>query len=83
MNSQYIIILPYFSEEEVDRYELIADKMLALGPQKNHFEFLLAASPKIEPNQRLFEKMSQVAPCHHFSCPTKIFGYPEGPTAMY
>ena len=83
MDCPYLVILPYFSEQEIDRYEKIADKMLSLGPQKNRFEFLLAASPKIEPSDRLFRKMSQVATCHHFSCPTQIFGYPEGPTAMF
>ena len=83
MDVPNFVILPYFSEEEIDRYELIANKMLALGPQKNRFEFLLAASPKKEPSDRLLKTMSRVAPCHHFQCPTRVFGYPEGPTAMF
>ena len=79
----HTIILPYFSEAEIDRYELILDHMLRLGESQAPFEFLLAASPRIEPSERLYRAASRVAPSRHFQCPTQVFGYPEGPTAMF
>jgi hypothetical protein len=45
--------------------------------------FLLAASPRSQPNRELFSAYSAIAPCTSFQCPTQIFGYPQGPTAMY
>lgn len=88
----HTIILPYFSEEEVDRYlkivqlmdRLAAESECPSGNENNaKYEFLLAASPKIEPSKRLEEACKKVAPTHSFQCPTQIFGYPEGPTAMF
>lgn len=79
----HTIILPYFSEAEIDRYELILNHMLQLGESKTPFEFLLAASPRIEPSERLYRAASRVAASRHFQCPTQVFGYPEGPTAMF
>ena len=78
-----VIIVPYFSEEEVDRYLRIAKRLDAFREQSVAYEFLLAASPRIQPSERLFYAFSQIAPCKHFQCPTKIFGYPQGPTAMF
>lgn len=83
MANKYTIILPYYCQEEVDRYLRIGDHLMDLGPQKNDFEFLLAASPKIRPNRDFEKRFSRIAPTISFSCPTKIFGYPEGPTAMF
>ncbi|MEM9412768.1 MAG: hypothetical protein AAGA30_16775, partial [Planctomycetota bacterium] len=36
-----------------------------------------------EPSQRLLETYQELGPCTSFTCPTPIFGYPEGPSAMY
>lgn len=83
MPNKYTIILPYYCQEEVDRYLRIGDHLMELGPQKHEFEFLLAASPKIRPNRDFEKRFSRIAPTVSFSCPTKIFGYPEGPTAMF
>ena len=78
-----VIIIPYFSEEEIDRYLKIGQRLASFKTQNTPYEFLLAASPRIEPSARLYEGFSQIAPCQHFQCPTQIFGYPEGPTAMF
>lgn len=83
MSDTFTIILPYYCQEEVDRYLRIADHLMELGPQETPFQFLLAASPKIRPNRELEKRFSRIAPTISFSCPTKIFGYPEGPTAMF
>ena len=83
MSNKYTIILPYYCQEEVDRYLRIADHLIELGPQQTRYEFLLAASPKIRPNREMEKRLSRIAPTISFSCPTKVFGYPEGPTAMY
>lgn len=80
---KHIIIVPYFSEQEIDRYLRIAERMASFPKQKTKFEFLLAASPRIEPSDRLFQGFNPIAPAVHFQCPTKIFGYPQGPTAMF
>ncbi|WP_442507867.1 hypothetical protein SH528x_006807 [Novipirellula sp. SH528] len=79
----HTIILPYFSEAEVDRYERILDHMLTMDAPKCEFEFLLSASPRTEPNDRLMRSASRVAPSRHFHCPSQVFGYPFGATAMF
>ena len=83
MSNKYTIILPYYCQDEVDRYLRIGDHLLTLGPQSHSYEFLLAASPKIRPNRDLERRFSRIAPTISFSCPTKVFGYPQGPTAMF
>ena len=80
---KHVIIVPYFSEPEIDRYLKIADRLKSFGKQDVDYEFMLAASPRIEPSDRLYQGFSTIAPCRHFHCPTKIFGYPQGPTAMF
>ncbi|MEC9093457.1 MAG: hypothetical protein VX438_12165 [Planctomycetota bacterium] len=83
MANKYTIILPYYCQDEIDRYMRIGDHLMELGVQKNEFEFLLAASPKIRPSREFEKRFSRIAPTISFSCPTKVFGYPEGPTAMF
>jgi hypothetical protein len=83
MSCTHYVILPYFSEPEIDRYLKIAEKIESLGKPRVRYEFVLAASPKIEPSARLYERYSRISPSHHYQCPTQIFGYPQGPTAMF
>ncbi|MBL8890680.1 MAG: hypothetical protein JNL67_11945 [Planctomycetaceae bacterium] len=85
----HTIILPYFSADEIQRYVKIVRHIAALEQQNPagrsacSFNFLLAASPKIEPSDELRRVCEEVAPTHSFQCPTQIFGYPAGPTAMF
>ena len=79
----HVVILPYFCREEIDRYLAIAHRLKQFAPQESDYEFLLAASPKIEPNAKLQEAFSGIAPTTSFQCPSQVFGYPEGPTAMF
>lgn len=79
----HTIILPYFCEAEIDRYEKILEHTQKLGRQSVEFEFLLAASPKLQPSERLLRAASCVAPSRHFQCPSQVFGYPEGASAMF
>ena len=83
MSDTYTIILPYYCQDEIDRFLRIGDHLFDLGPQEPSYQFLLAASPKIKPNRELEKRFSRIAPTISFSCPTKVFGYPEGPTAMF
>jgi hypothetical protein len=78
----HLVILPYFCDEEVSRYLKIVSRMAAT-PQQCEWSFLLAASPKTRPNRALIRACESVAPTRSFHCPTQIFGYPEGPTAMF
>lgn len=78
-----IIILPYYCDEEVDRYVSIAHQIQQLGRQEVEIRFLLASSPRTEPSQRLYDAYSKIAPAIRFQCPSQIFGYPQGPTAMF
>ncbi|WP_372717825.1 hypothetical protein [Novipirellula sp.] len=79
----HTIILPYFSEAEIDRYERILDHMLSMEAPKCEFEFLLSASPRTEPSDRLMQSASRIAAARHLHCPTQVFGYPFGATAMF
>lgn len=79
----HMLILPYYCEAEVNRYVLIAECLKRFGPQTTPYGFLLAASPKIEISRRLHQAFEPIAPTTSFQCPTQIFGYPQGPTAMF
>ena len=78
-----VVILPYFSDEEVSRYLKIARRLATMPQPECGVHFLLANSLRIEPDERLIKAYSELGPCTSFTCPTPIFGYPEGPTAMY
>lgn len=79
----HVVILPYYSLDEVERYLKIAESIQSFGAQQNDYEFLLASSPRTEPNERLREAYEAIAPTTSIQCPTQIFGYPAGPTAMF
>ncbi len=81
--STYVCILPYFCEEEVDRYLKTAQWMRDNCRLPLACEFLLAASPKTPTSDRLFAAFSTLGRTRHFRCPSQIFGYPQGPTAMF
>ncbi|HMO14176.1 MAG TPA: hypothetical protein PKD64_07560 [Pirellulaceae bacterium] len=78
-----IIILPYYSQEEIARYLKIVRRIGQYPKPSTGFRFLLAASPKTEPDQLLHSVCAQIAPTYSVKCPTQIFGYPAGPTAMF
>ena len=80
---RHIIILPYYCQQEVDRYLQIADKIASFPAPSVEVDYLLAASPRAEHNQPLFDAYNKIGNAISFQCPTQIFGYPEGPTAMF
>ena len=80
---QHIVILPYFCQEEVDRYLKIAARLAEFPAPQCNVTYLLASSPKTETSQQLVDAYSQLGNTIPFACPTQIFGYPEGPGAMF
>ena len=80
---KHIVILPYFCQEEVDRYIKIAARIKTFPKPNVQCEFLLASSPRTETSQELVDTYSELGPTTAFACPTQIFGYPEGPGAMF
>lgn len=80
---RHIVILPYYCQEEIDRYLKIAERIASFESPSVEVDYLLAASPRAEPNQSLVEAYQKVGNPISFQCPTQIFGYPEGPTAMF
>ena len=80
---RHIVILPYYCQEEVDRYLKIAEKIASFPRPETEVDYLLAASPRAEHNQPLYEAFGKIGNAISFQCPTQIFGYPEGPTAMF
>ena len=81
--NQHIVILPYFCDDEITRYLKIAEKIRSYPEPQVDVHYLLACSPRREPSQALHEAYSELGPCTSFHCPSQVFGYPEGPTAMY
>lgn len=81
---KHVVILPYYCEDEIKRYLQIADFLVSQpkSPRADYC-FLLAASPLATTSETLKETYSRLAPTYHFKCPTQVFGYPEGPTAMF
>ncbi len=82
-SNKHIIILPYFCEEEVVRYVQIAEKLKTFPQPTGGYNFLLASSPRTETSQTLIDTYSKIGTTIPFSCPTQVFGYPEGPSAMF
>ncbi len=82
-NKKHVIILPYFCQEEVDRYLKIAQRLKSFPQPNVQCDFLLASSPRTETNQQLVNTYSELGKAIPFACPTQIFGYPEGPGAMF
>ncbi len=80
---EHVVILPYYCQEEVDRYLLTAAWMRENCRRPLNCIFLLAASPKCPPNDTLFQAYSELGRCQSFQCPTQVFGYPGGATAMF
>ena len=80
---QHTVILPYFCREEVDRYLMIAERLAQFPAPKCDITFLLASSPKTETDDELVAAYSKLGKTIAFACPTQIFGYPEGPGAMF
>lgn len=79
----HVIILPYFCIDEVRRYLKIADAITRFQAPDCNYHFLLASSPRIQPSPELLQAFRQLGPCTPFACPTEVFGYPQGPSAMY
>jgi hypothetical protein len=80
---QHTVILPYFCRDEVDRYLKIADRLRQFPKPKCDVTYLLASSPKTSTDQELVEAFAELGTAIPFACPTQIFGYPEGPGAMF
>lgn len=82
-SKNHIVILPYFCQEEVERYIKIADKIASFPQPEADVHYLLAASPRTEPSTQLAAAYDKLGKVISFQCPTQIFGYPEGPGAMF
>ncbi len=80
---RHIVILPYYCQQEVDRYLKIAEKIASFKKPNVEVDYLLAASPRAEHSQSLWKAYDKIGNAISFQCPTQIFGYPEGPTAMF
>lgn len=80
---RHVVILPYYCDDEVGRYLKIADWISENCRLPLDCTFLLAASPRTTPSDRMLEAWTRIGPCQHLHCPTQTFGYPEGPTAMF
>jgi hypothetical protein len=82
-HARNIVILPYYCDAEVARYLKIAERLRSFPEPAGGYHFLLASSPKTRPSYQLQAAFSQIGNTIPFACPTQIFGYPEGPTAMF
>lgn len=80
---QHVVILPYYCDEEVARYLKIAERLKEFPAPRGGYHFLLASSPRTATNHSLVDAYSAIGTTIPFACPTQIFGYPEGPTAMF
>ncbi len=79
----HVVILPYYSQAEINRFLRIVYRIKEFGKPKCRAYFLLAASPRIAPCPKLEAACAEILPTKSVQCPTQVFGYPEGPTAMF
>ncbi len=80
---RHVVIIPYYCDEEIVRYQKIADWMLEHCRLPLDCTFLLAASPRATVSDSLQQTFSRLGPAVSFQCPTQVFGYPAGPSAMF
>lgn len=80
---RHVVILPYYCDSEVRRFTSIADWLVRESAARPDCTFVLASSPRTPPSEALFRAWSRIGPVEHFRCPTPVFGYPQGPTAMF
>ncbi len=78
-----VIVLPYFSQEEISRYLKIVRHIGQYPRPQCSFRFLLAASPRTELDALLHSRCEEIAPTYSMQCSTQVFGYPHGATAMF
>lgn len=81
--AKHIIILPYYCGSEVSRYLKIAQLLTRFPEPAGGYHFLLASSPLVKPSYELLDAYSRLGNTIPFACPTRTFGYPQGPTAMF
>ncbi|MFM7117247.1 MAG: hypothetical protein ACKO0N_11485 [Planctomycetota bacterium] len=82
-STRHVVVLPYYCQEEIDRYQQTSDWLVKNCDDPLDCTFLLAASPKATPSKQLHEAFERLGPVVSFQCPTQVFGYPAGPTAMF
>jgi len=80
---QHIVIIPYFSQAEVDRYLLIAEHLQRFASPGGRFEHLLVSSYAMPPSELLFAAFEKIAPVRTYVCKNRVHGHPEGPSAMF
>lgn len=78
-----IIILPYYSYEEADRYIRILDFYKSYCVPFTDSEFLCANRSFIEPHDGLIKKAQELAPVKIFSSLSEVNAYPRGPTIFF
>lgn len=81
--TRHVVILPYYCQQEIDRYQQTADWLVKNASSPLDCTFFLAASPKASPCEQLKSAFERLGPVVSFQCPTQVFGYPAGPTAMF
>jgi hypothetical protein len=81
--AKHIVILPYYCGSEIARYLKIAKLLTSFPEPAGGYHFLLASSPKTKPSFELYDAYSKLGNVIPFACPSQVFGYPQGPTAMF
>ena len=71
---KHVVILPYFCQEEVERYLAIAERMKSFPTPNVSCDFLLASSPRTETSEELVAAFTELGTAVAFACPTQIFG---------
>jgi hypothetical protein len=82
-SAKHIIILPYYCNQEITRYLKIAELLKTFPSPEGGYHFLLASSPKTRPSYEMMAAYSKIGNTIPLACPTRVFGYPQGPTAMF
>jgi hypothetical protein len=80
---RHFIILPYYCDEEIARYLKIAERLQSFPTPRGGYHFLLASSPRTRPSYELMHAYSKIGNVMPLACTTRVFGYPQGPTAMF
>ena len=79
----HLVILPYYCEEEVRRYEEIAAYLFNLHGAQPQIEFLLSSLSSMKSQPQLEGIFERIAPVKTFRVQTEIESYPQRPTVMF
>jgi hypothetical protein len=80
---KHIVVIPYISQEEVNRLLQIGNYLKRHNENRSTYEFLLVNKKSISPDKELLDIFSGIAPSKQYQAETIFNTYPAGPSELF